>query len=59
MTLAESAVLTAILTHGYFAAIVLSVLAPRDGWRQRGAVVETALHADSGRIAGTPVEAKT
>ena len=59
MTLAESAVLTAILTHGYFAAIVLSLLAPRDGWRQRGAVVETALHAHRGKVAGTPVEAKT
>jgi hypothetical protein len=43
MTLAESAVLTAILTHGYFAAIVLCLLAPRDGWRQRGVTVKTAL----------------
>jgi hypothetical protein len=31
LSLAESAILTAILTHGFFAMIVLCALAPRDG----------------------------
>jgi hypothetical protein len=39
LTLCESAILTAILTHGIFAAIVLAALAPRDGWARSGLVV--------------------
>jgi hypothetical protein len=39
LTLCESAILTAILTHGIFAAIVLAALAPREGWRRQGLVV--------------------
>ena len=31
LALAESAILTALLTHGFFAAIILCALAPRDG----------------------------
>lgn len=31
LALAESAILTALLTHGFIAAIILSALAPRDG----------------------------
>jgi hypothetical protein len=50
LTLAESAVLTAILTHGYFVAIITCLVAPRDGWRQRGDTVETAARGpDRGR----------
>ena len=62
MTLAEAAVLTSILTHGYFAAIVLCLLAPRDGWVQRGVTVDTPLRAvplkdRGGGSAATPVDA--
>jgi hypothetical protein len=39
LALCESAILTAILTHGIFAAIVLCALAPRTGWRRTGPVV--------------------
>jgi hypothetical protein len=56
MTLAESAVLTAILTHGYFFAIVTCLVAPRDGWRQRGDTVSTVVQrSDWGGRPG-PVE---
>ena len=39
LTLAESAILTGILTHGVLAAIVACALAPRTGWRRAGPVV--------------------
>ncbi|HWI00873.1 MAG TPA: hypothetical protein VNT27_11120 [Propionibacteriaceae bacterium] len=58
LTLAESAVLTAILTHGYFVAIVLCLLAPRDGWRQRGVTVETAVETGERQRRSRPVERK-
>jgi len=35
LALAESAILTALLTHGFIAAIILCALAPREGWPQR------------------------
>ncbi len=35
LALAESAILTALLTHGFIAAIILCALAPRDGWLDR------------------------
>jgi hypothetical protein len=35
LALAESAILTALLTHGFIAAIILCALAPRDGWPDR------------------------
>ena len=44
LALAESAILTAILTHGYFAAIVLCALAPRDS-PPAGSDVTTQLSA--------------
>jgi hypothetical protein len=42
LTLAESAILTAILTHGIFVAIVLCTLAPRNGWAREGPVIDHA-----------------
>ena len=39
LTLCESAILTSILTHGIFVAIVLAALAPREGWRRTGSLV--------------------
>jgi hypothetical protein len=42
LTLCESAILTAILTHGIFAAIALAALAPREGWSREGLVVGDA-----------------
>lgn len=59
MTLAESAVLTAILTHGILAAILLCLLAPREGWRDRGAVVETVVLTRAETAVRTPVGATT
>lgn len=56
MTLAEAAVLTSLLTHGYFAAIVLCLLMPRDGWVQRGVTVDTPIRDRGGGSAGPPVD---
>lgn len=39
LALAESAILTTILTHGVFSAIVLLALAPRTGWTRDGPVI--------------------
>jgi hypothetical protein len=41
LALAESAILTALLTHGFIAAIILCALAPRDGLPDRGGASET------------------
>jgi hypothetical protein len=57
ISLAESAVLTAILTHGFFALIVLCVLAPRD-WPPT-TENRPAMIAGSGSTAASPAASAT
>jgi hypothetical protein len=47
--LCESAILTAILTHGIFVSVVLCALAPRSGWSREGPVI-----GDDPRSAAVP-----
>lgn len=54
LALSESAILTTILTHGVFSAIVLLALAPRTGWTRDGPVI-----GQDQRSATAPDERKT
>jgi hypothetical protein len=52
-SLTESAILTALLTDGFFAAIVLCALAPRDGWARNGPIVGDAARPLAAHDEGT------